>query len=144
MIQRFFKPNSHFVYVRLSEDVSDDQLATHLRTYNEEALGKTDIRELADCRDVTCTKELTANGCMHSLTQLDLSPRGFHGGKTAFLVQSDNVYGMVRVFMAFIDKMERTAEIFDNLEDALKFLGTAESPQEIQEFMEASQQAATE
>ena len=144
MFQRFFKPNSHFVYVRISEDISDSQLATHIRTYNEEAIGKQNILELADCRNVTSTKELTANGCMHSLYQLDLRPRGFHGGKTAFVVQSDNVYGMVRVFLAFSDKMERTTEIFYNIDDALAFLEPDETAEELKEFIEASKQAGAE
>lgn len=111
MFERFYKANSDFVYVKLSSDVDDKQLAEHISLYNIEAKERTGLLELCDCRQITSIEKITVQGCVE-IGERDTGQNRFLGGKLAFLVSNELQFGLARAFQTFAIESGRKIEIF--------------------------------
>ena len=139
MIERFYKPDSSFVYVRFGLDIDGKQVLQHMLSYNKETKDRIGLLELCDCRTITSlSTTLTTNSLVQS-AQLDITEKRVVGGKLAILVPNKLVFGMARAFEIFARESGRAIGVFYELDEAIEFLNTKESVAEITEFIKGTE-----
>ena len=117
--------SAHFLKTRgfllntISGELTDENLMNHVSALNKVTRNMLDLRELADCRGVTCVDGLSAVGVAETANIEVLKP----GSLLAILIsESDLLYGMARAYQAFSEEKRKDTEIFSNLNDALRWL----------------------
>jgi hypothetical protein len=135
MIERFFKPNSRFVHVVISQDLDDQQVKDHLLAYNREAAGKQALLELVDCQALEDISRLTVQG-LFNMAKLEAGQSWSQEGRLAIWVRSQHQYGMARAYCTSAENTRSKAKVFYELDEALEWLGVEEPLREIHTFME--------
>ena len=108
-----------FMLTIVSADVDDQQLMQHVQSLNERTTGVDDLRELADCRQVTSLEQLsvrgTTLGAAHEVPRLN--------ARLAILVtDSPLLFGLARAYQAFAEHQRGAVEIFQDAQEALSWL----------------------
>ena len=120
-----------FMYTRISGEINDQDLKQHVINFNKETEGISDLRELADCRDLINLEALTVKGTSYSAILEDNKPESL----LAILVtESALLFGMARVYQIFVEGRRESVKIFKDINSALKWL--AKDEQEIAIFNE--------
>ena len=121
-----------FMYNKVSGEVNDHNLKQHIIDLNLETEDIDDLRELADCRDISNVKDLTIErGISPSVSSIKNKPQGM----LAILVpESPLIFGMARAYKTFAEDELKYVEIFKDINHALEWL--AKDEQEIAIFNE--------
>lgn len=120
-----------FMYTRISGEINDQDLKQHVIDFNKETEGISDLRELADCRDLINLEALTVKGTSYSAILEDNKPESL----LAILVtESSLLFGMARVYQIFAEGRRESVKIFKDINSALKWL--AKDEQEVAIFNE--------
>ena len=120
-----------FMYTRISGEINDQDLKQHVIDFNKETEGISDLRELADCRDLINLEALTVKGTSDCAILEDNKPESL----LAILVtESPLLFGMARVYQIFAEGRRESVKIFKDINSALKWL--AKDGQEIAIFNE--------
>lgn len=119
------------MYTRISGEINDEDLKQHVIDFNKETEGISDLRELADCRDLLNLEALTVKGTSDCAILEDNKPESL----LAILVtESSLLFGMARVYQIFAEGRRECVKIFKDINSALKWL--AKDEQEIAIFNE--------
>ena len=121
MFERFYQPDSHFVYVRLSGHLDDAQVRQQLADFNREAEGRTGILELADCRGVEDVQQVSVKGLVDSAA-LERGQSRVEGGKLAVVVTTPLQYGLARAYTEIASNFRDAVAVFYEFEEALRWL----------------------
>ena len=125
---RHFLTQHNFLLTKVENEIDDEQLMQHVLTLNKEAKDITCLRELADCRHLKSVEKLTVQGTTECASQEINKP----GSLLAILVpDSPVIYGMARAYQMFSEDHRKAARVFNNLNDAIKWLSDNENELEI-------------
>lgn len=127
-----------FMYTKISGEINNQNLKQHVIDFNKETEGISDLRELADCRDLINLKALTVNGTSYCATLENNKPQSL----LAILVtESPLLFGMARVYQIFAEGRRGCVKIFKDINNALEWL--AKDEQEITLFNEFIKECIT-
>ena len=135
MFERYHKENSRFVLVRLAGEIDDSQLKQHIHEFNDEAGAKSALLEFVDGRHIEQLNGLTVQGCLEAAASEQGQPRAA-GGRLAILVADELQYGMARAYSTIAATTREDAAVFYSMDEALDWLGTDESIDELKQFMQ--------
>ena len=121
MFQRYYKENSCFVYVKVSESIDGTQLKEHVISYNKETEGRTGLYELADCRKLIDVENLSVDAILEA-ANLENGQSRTENGKLAILVNDSLHYGLARAYGAISEKCRDDVDVFFDLEEAIQWL----------------------
>ncbi|MCA8979800.1 MAG: hypothetical protein H6831_14010 [Planctomycetes bacterium] len=121
MFERFYQPDSPFVYVRLSGVLDDFQVRQQLDEYNQEARGRTGILELADARYVEDVDKVSVKGLVDS-AGLERGQSRVEGGKLAVVVRTPVQYGLARAYTEISSNFRDAVAVFYDFDEALRWL----------------------
>ena len=121
-----------FLYTKISGEINDHNLRQHIIDLNSETEDIYDLRELADCRDITNVKDLTIKeGISTNVSMI----KNKHQGVLAMVIpESLLLYGMARAYQTFVANKVKCVEVFKDINNALEWL--ANNDQEIAKFNE--------
>lgn len=137
MIERHYKPDSRFTHVVLTDELTDQQLNEHVKSFNQEAIDRKGLLELADCRLLKDISTLTASGCVRSAMMEENQPRVV-GGKLAILVYNELQFGMARAYSTAASSYRDSVHVFYDLDKALAWLEPDEPVGEIIHYIESN------
>ncbi len=106
------------VFTRVWGVVNDDELLLHSKALRADPRFHVGQRQIVDFREVT-TIRVTADG-VRELARLTPFPSD---ARRAFVVTSDEAYGLLRMYGAFLDASNDQMGIFRTLEPALEWIG---------------------
>lgn len=125
---RHYLKECNFMLTKISGEVNDQNLRQHVIDLNRETEGISDLRELADCRDIRDMKRLSAQvtaDCGHLENNRPYS-------LLALLINDSKLlFGMARAYQTFSQDRRKDTQIFKNLNDALSWLARDEKEIEI-------------
>jgi hypothetical protein len=121
MFERFYQPDSLFVYVRLSGVIDDAQVRQQLHDYNREAEGRTGILELSDCRAVEDVQQVSVKGLVEG-ANLERGQTRVEGGKLAVVVTTPLQYGLARAYVEISSNFREAVAVFYDFDEALRWL----------------------
>lgn len=134
MIERFYKPDSNFVYIKITGHLHENEGTEHILSYVNETTGQNELLELCDIRNAVLNKLTVQNS-------IDTGKSHYYllnsVKRIAFLVSDELQCGHTRAFIAFAAKSQTKIEVFYDLDDALHFLNPAESISEVIDFIKA-------
>ncbi len=142
MFERFYKPDSNFVFVRITGTVDDNSFYEHFNSFVKELNGRSGIQQLVDLREADCNK-ITVNACVQVGT-FEAKATHSHNAKIAILVSTSLQYGFSRAYSMFASGMGEGIEIFRDLNQAIEYLETVESPEEIMSYLHSLQNDSIE
>lgn len=104
---------------KLTNEISDNDLLRHVIALNNETEGLKDLKELADCREITkvnSSSQGIINCAEHEIKK--------HGSKLAILVpqKSSYVFVMARAYQIFSDEYRESVNVFSSIDEALIWL----------------------
>lgn len=132
-IEMHYLEERRFMLTVVHGEIHDEQLMEHVQELNQVTAGVSDLRELADSRQITDLERLsvrgTTLGAAHEIPRLE--------GKLAILVtDSPLMFGLARAYQAFAQNQRGSVEIFHELDEALEFLAEGEEDlQGLREFV---------
>ncbi len=138
MIKRYYKPESSFIYIKLSSIINDASLLRHLKELNRENFGRIELLKLYDLRDISSESNLSLKLCLDVAETIAKSENLIYmTGKLAFLVSNSFQLNLVRAFARITTDtiVHSETRIFYDLKEAVEFLDTTESFAEIEEFL---------
>lgn len=109
----------NFILTKITGEVDDGDLAYHVAALNQKTDGIINLKELADCREVTVVN-LTTRGTTHSAGLEKNKP----GSKLAILTPEGNdlVFAMARAYQMFSEDFRESVRLFRDLHEALEWL----------------------
>jgi len=137
MFDRIYKSNSRFVWVRISGSLNDATLQQHVLDYNGECTGRSGLLELADCRELNDVSGLSVLSCTQSAA-LEMGTQRVVGGRLAVLVSAELHFGLARAYAAIAGNHREEAQVFYDVGEALRWLGTDESLEDLEQFMQTA------
>ncbi len=138
MIKRYYKPESSFIYIKMSSVINDASLLQHLKELNRENFGRIELLELCDVRDISPESNLSLKMFIDFAEIIAKSENLIYmTGKLAFLVNNSFQLHMVRAFARITTDtiIHSETQIFYDLKEAVEFLDTIEPFTEIEEFL---------
>jgi len=119
----YFNQKNHFVLTRLSGDIDNNNLRNHVLNLNKLTEGISELREIADCRNIENISYLTVEG-----TKIGAELESNKLGSLLAIVVPDSplFYGMARVYQTFSGNHREAVNLFYNIRDALAWLGYGE------------------
>ena len=121
MFERFYKPDSSFVYVRMSGALDDSQVRQQLHDYNREAAGRSGILELADARLVEDVHQLSVGGLVDN-AGLERGQSRVEGGKLVVVVATPVQYGLARAYTEISSNFREAVAVFYDFDEAMSWL----------------------
>lgn len=134
MFERFYKPDSSFVYVRLSGALDDTQVRQQLHDYNREAAGRTGILELADARLVGDIQQVSV-GALVDNAGLERGQSRVAGGKLAVVVTTPVQYGLARAYAEISSNFREAVAVHYDFDEALRWLLPPDQVEAAREFI---------
>ena len=117
--RNYLKPYN-FVLTKITGDINDAELLQHVKALNRETRGISELRELADCRELTSVSALTAQG-----TTLAASAEEYKPGSLGVILvpkEKEAIYGMARAYQMFAEEHRESVMISRDLDEALNWL----------------------
>jgi hypothetical protein len=111
-------PKNSIVFSRAWGALTDAELAAHARALQEDPHFDPGFRQLADFRDVGELR-VTAEG-VRSLVHLNPFAKD---ARRAFVVGTDVMYGMVRMYQLTLDVEPGSIHVCRSMDEALEWLG---------------------
>jgi hypothetical protein len=134
MFERFYKPDSSFVYVRMSGALDDAQVRQQLHDYNREAAGRTGILELADARLVEDVQQLSV-GALVDNAGLERGQSRVAGGKLVVVVTTPVQYGLARAYAEISSNYREAVAVNYDFDEALHWLLPATEIEAARDFI---------
>jgi len=120
---RHFCPELNFAFTQCDGIVDDNSLRIHILSFNIEAKGMQNIRELADVRGLENASKVTVQGIIE-LAELGRERAAGSGGLLAVVVPDNPlIEKMARFYGAAVDGHKKDTQIFHSVKDALHWLG---------------------
>ncbi len=125
--RHYFKDNN-FLLTKVSGDINGKILMQYIIDTNKETDGISNLKELADCREITSVKSLSTQIISDSAESETNKP----GSKLALLVpkDSDVIYAMANAYRMFAEDHRESVKIFKELEEALSWLSGSDQEAE--------------
>jgi len=116
---RHFSKELNFLLAKATGEINDSDLASHVKAINEVTNGLSNVKGLADCREIT-EMNLTTQDTMLSAQMEDNKP----GSKIVILVPENNdlIYGMARSYQMFCEDYCEDVRVFQDYDEALFWL----------------------
>jgi len=116
---RHYFDDLNFVLTKITGAINDNDLAMHVDALNKESKGKTNLKELADCRAITKIN-LTSQGTAINASNEKPKP----GSILAILVPKDDemIFAMARAYQMFSEDYRKSVYIFRDYHNALNWL----------------------
>ncbi len=134
MFERFYKPDSSFVYVRMSGALDDAQVRQQLHDYNREAAGRTGIMELADARLVEDVQAVSVGGLVDN-AGLERGQSRVEGGRLVVVVTTPVQYGLARAYTEISSKFRDAVAVHYDFDEALRWLLPPDEVEAAAEFI---------
>lgn len=123
---RFYAEDLKFEVTLVSGEINDDNLREHILKLNESTGDISDLKELADCRNITSLEKITVAGTVRNADLEATRPES----RLALLVSDDVLlYGMARSYQQFSEDRRESCQIFKSLDDALLWLAKEDKEQ---------------
>jgi hypothetical protein len=124
-----FLLDPNFLVTKMSGELDDDLLLKHVMDLNDEAKWMTNLKELADCRNITNLDKLTTQGTVTAASAEHDKP----DSKLAILVtDSSLLYGLARAYQMQAEIHRQEVRIFNTLVEAITWL--ADNDHEVKVF----------
>ncbi|MCK5519677.1 MAG: hypothetical protein KAI81_01070 [Candidatus Marinimicrobia bacterium] len=125
---RYFQKDHNFMFTKISGEINDDNLMDHVLALNKKTDGITNLKELADCREITSMEKLTVQGIVRCSQSETNRPESL----LALLVtDSTFLYGMARAYQTFSIDRRKAVMIFKNINEALIWLANDDREVEV-------------
>ncbi len=121
-ISRYYSKDLNFLLTRIAGDIDDDDLFEHVIALNKETQGISNLREIADCRELTGIGSLTGPGTARAAMKEENKPGCF--GVILVPIEKGVIYGMARAYQTFAQEHRESVEIYWEINEALKWLTT--------------------
>ena len=120
---RHFYPEHNFALTQCHGIVDDNSLRIHILSFNIEAQGMQNIREIADIRGLENASKVTVRGLVE-LAELGKERAAGRNGLLAMLVPDNPlIEKLARLYGSAVDGHKKATRIFLKAEDALHWLG---------------------
>ena len=135
-VDHLFVESENFVLTIAQGQISDEKFMEHIAILNESDKLSENYRGIVDCRGVSPVATPSSETIFRAghFDGGDSKPR-----KVAVLADHELIYGLARMYDAYTSHAEM--EVFQNLEDALLWLGLDTLNGMIDEFYEKSKTA---
>ena len=137
MFERFYKPDQNFLYLLVSQTITDQQVSEHVLAYDKEAQHMRGVQELVDVTRVDDLSTLTLQGSVQSVKLEENQPRTM-GSRCAFLAQTEMQFGMARMYASIFSNTREEVNVFYDLNEALAWLYPDNDKAELIAFIEAN------
>lgn len=119
-ISRHFFKQHNFIVTKFWGKIDNDDLMGHVIEFNKESKGLSNLKELADCREITDLELLS----VENITKIAGGEKYKDDSILAILIpeESELLYGMARVYQTFAATHRKSVEIFRDLKQALDWL----------------------
>jgi hypothetical protein len=109
-----------FVLTKVSGAINTSSLMEHVLALNEESTDIENLRELADCRELTDVSALSVSGVTQASAREVKKP----GSRLVILVPKESpvVYGLARAYEMFAADSRESVIVSTNLDEALRWL----------------------
>lgn len=109
----------NFMLTKITGEINDKDLSHHVAVLNQEAKGLVNLKELADCREVTKIN-LSTQGTTYSASR----EKNKLGSKLAILTPKGNdlIFAMARAYQMFAEDFRESVHLFHDLHEALVWL----------------------
>ncbi len=119
IINRYILKDLGFVLTEIIGRIDDDKIVQYVKEFNIETESISNLRELADCRKLVASNNLTGQGLMESA--LSLADR--KDSLLAVLIEDTyDLHFITRVYKTFSETRRKSVKIFTDLEGALSWL----------------------
>jgi len=120
---RHLYPEHNFVFTQCYGIVDDNSLRIHILSFNIEAQGMRNIRELADVRRMENASKVTVQGLVE-LAELGKERAAGRNGMLAIVVPDNPlIEKLARFYGSAVAGHKKATRIFPMVEDALRWLG---------------------
>lgn len=124
----------NFMLTRVFGEINDKELANHVVQINKKLEDKVNVKELADCRELT-NMHLTTQGTTLNASHEHNKP----GSYMAILVpqEHDMIFAMARTYQIFSEEFRDHVNIFSHYDEAISWLtsNNEEEAHSINEFI---------
>ena len=128
---RHFYPEHNFAFTQCHGIVDDNSLRIHILSFNIEAQGMQNIRELADVRRLENASRVTVQGIVE-LAELGKERAAGRNGLLAIVVPDDPlIEEMARFYCVAVAGHKKATRIFHSAENALDWLGYDDPEREV-------------
>jgi len=123
--RHYFK-EYNFMLTKINGEINDNDLSRHVVALNKETEGLINLKELADCREITKIN-LTTQGTTINASHEKNKP----GSKLAILTPVDNtlIFAMARAYQMFSEDYRESVGLFHDLNEALVWLTDNNEPE---------------
>jgi len=117
--KRHYFKQYNFMLTKISGEINDNDLSLHVEDMNQAADGLINLKELADCREITIIN-LTTQGTTNNASDENNKP----GSKLAILTPVDNVMilAMARAYQIFSEDNRESVGLFQDFDEAMVWL----------------------
>jgi len=107
------------MFTKIVGEITAQDLSSHVFALNEETEGIANLKELADCREIT-----KINLSAQDVTNSACNEQNKCGSKLALLrsKESDLIYGMINAYRMFAEDHREEVRVFTDLQEALSWL----------------------
>jgi uncharacterized protein YpmB len=121
---RHYYKDYNFLLSKISGDINGKMFMQEVMELNKEAEGISNLKELADCREITNVKLLSTQ----MTTMSAGSEKDKPGSKLAILIPKDNnaVYGLANAYRMFAEDHRESVKLFRELQEALIWLSDSD------------------
>ena len=129
---RHFFQVHNFMLTKVIGEINDNDLSHHVDALNQETEGLTNLKELADAREITKVN-LSTQGTILSADSEQNKP----GSNFAILVPKENdlIFAMARAYQMFSENHRESVKVFRDYSEAISWL-TKDNSQEMNEINE--------
>lgn len=136
-IEHLFLESDNFVLTIASGEIEDEKFLKHIAILNESPQLTDGYRGIVDCRNVSPVKTPSSEAIFKAGHINETDPKN---RRVAVLAVNELIYGLVRMYDAYTAHAEM--EVFDNLEDAVKWLEVENLKSQIDVFYDSVKSAS--
>ncbi len=125
---RHYLKDHRFMFTKISGEVNDQNLVQHVIDLNKETEGISDLRELADCREISSLEKLTVQG---TATSGDTERDRPDSLLARLVTDSTLLFGLARAYQTFAENKRKSVEIFKDIHKALTWLANEDHEVEV-------------
>lgn len=116
---RHYNQENNFMLTKVVGEINDEDLLHHVIALNKELEGLTNLKELADCREITKINLSTSE-----TTTSANNEKNKEGSKLAILTPKGNdlIFAMARAYQMFSEDYREHVQIFKNYNEAIDWL----------------------
>ena len=118
--RQYFK-EYNFLLTTITDEVNAEELIQHVIQHNKEFKDVTGLKELADCRGITCVKSLKTQTVVDTANYTEINkPNGMLALLT--LKNNDVVFGLANAYKMFSEEHHKEVKLFTQFDEAISWL----------------------